>query len=101
MVQVPIDQLAAGLKTARPVTTPSGLTLVGEGTVLTVALIARLKGLGVIAVAVAGDAGVARASVEDRLAALAARFTRHAGDPLMTALHDLLAADIRRSSHGS
>lgn len=99
MTATPIDGLTVGAITARPVVTPSGLTLVGAGTVLTPALIGRLKSMGVGTVWVVGNASESPGpTVEERLAALHARFAPHADDPLMKELRDALARQLREWS---
>jgi len=96
MSDVSIDKLVPGATTARPVSTPSGLKLVGAGTVLTASLIGRLRSLGVAAVSIVGDPGATTVlSLADQLAALDARFARHAGDPVMIEMRDMLARQLR------
>jgi hypothetical protein len=99
MIQVPIDSLVPGTTTAKAVVTPSGMMLVGVGTVLNGTLISRLKGMGVAAVFVEGDAegagGGTVPSVEDRLAELTRRFAPHAADPLMVELRDTLSQQLQ------
>jgi hypothetical protein len=102
MPETPIDALVAGSRTAKPVVTPSGMTLVGEGTVLTASLIARLKSVGVARVFIAGEAGAASGpSLEERLAAIDARFAPHAGNALMMDLRDVLVRQTRDTYAGA
>ncbi|MFI5179213.1 MAG: hypothetical protein ACHQO8_11640 [Vicinamibacterales bacterium] len=102
MSDVSIDKLVPGATTARPVSTPSGLTLVGAGTVLTASLIARLRSLGVAAVAIVGAPGSTPVlSLADQLAALDARFARHAGDPIMVEMRDMLARQLSETPHAA
>ncbi len=79
---------------AAPVTDARGNVLVGEGRVLTMEWLARLKTRGVQRLSVesqsaapAPEAGAASAPAQDpRLGRLDAMFAKHAGDELMTAL---------------
>ncbi len=54
MQKISIEQAAAGMILAKPVTNPKGITLCGEGTELTDNLIQRLKAMEITRIAVEG-----------------------------------------------
>ena len=94
MGKLPIEQLIPGQRVARPVLTPSHVTLMQPGIVLTTALIDRLRDLGVQEVWVE-DAPVGVTvhppNLEEQLAALECRFADHQSNPLMLELKAVIA----------
>src|SRR5262245_44120203 len=99
MIEVSIDALTPGSTTAKAVVTPSGMTLVGAGTALGATLIGRLRAMGVASVFIVGESSATPTlTVEERLQALAARFSPHAADPVMMQIHDAFAEQIRATN---
>ena len=94
MGKLPIDQLIPGLCVGRQVRTPSHVTLMQPGIVLTTALIDRLRDLGVQEVWVE-DAPVGvpagAPTLDEQLAALERRFADHQSTPLMLELKAVIA----------
>jgi hypothetical protein len=97
MGKLPIDQLIPGQCVARPVTTPSHVTVMQPGIVLTAALIDRLRDLGVQEVWVEDapvDVTARPPTLDEQLAALDRRFADHQSNPLMLELHAVIARQL-------
>jgi len=93
MQKIPLKKAKTGMKLARPVTNERGMTLCGEGTELTEAIIARLVRMEVEHITVTGrpikTAG-GHKSVEQQLDEMHARFKRVEADPLMKKIKGIL-----------
>lgn len=91
---VAIDQIENGQTLAQGARVGTGPILAQPGTVLTAALVARLKTMGVTEVD-ARQTGPAVSPAEE-LKALELRFSGHDEDELMTELKELVRAGITR-----
>ncbi len=93
MPRVPVDKLKPGMKLAKPVTNPSGMTLLGEGTELTDELIERLNNMNITSVHIEG-ASKPQKPKEELLAELDARFEKTKDKPYMSTLKKLVREHI-------
>ena len=83
MPKIPVEQLKAGMKLARPLMNSSGMVLMAEGTELTESRISKIENMGVDSVFIDGPSRPAKPK-EDLLDALERRFARTAGNPQMS-----------------
>lgn len=93
--RVPIEQVAPGMKLAKPVTNPAGLVLMAAGTELDEALIARLQKMNLSGVHIEGrplDQGDAIQAAADLERELAERFRKVAGDPVQARIREAVRA---------
>lgn len=96
MPKVPVDNLEAGMKLAKPVINANGMILFGEGTEVTGAVIERLRNMNVSSVYVEGNAQPVK-SREEMLADLDRRFRKTEHEELMGTLKRLLREHIEES----
>ncbi|MFV0421748.1 hypothetical protein [Oleidesulfovibrio sp.] len=95
MQKIPLKLAAPGMKLAKAVERADGITLIGEGTELSEALIARIGQTGVSSIVVQGtpvdldglDGGADYGKIRKRLGPL---FRKHEGDRFMLALRATL-----------
>lgn len=83
-----------GQRVARPVLTPSHVTLLQPGILLTAAIIDRVRDLGVQEVWVEeppAGATVDQPTLDEQLASLERRFSDHQSNPLMLELKAVIA----------
>ncbi len=91
MPKVPIDNLEAGMKTAKPVVNASGMVLLGENTELTQELIDRIRSMAVEGVYIHGSSKPS-VPLETYLATIDGRFRLVGPEPRM----EVIRAAIRR-----
>lgn len=83
MPKMPVEQLMAGMKLARPLMNSSGMVLMAEGTELTEARISKIENMGVDSVFIDGPSRPAKPK-KDLLDALDGRFAKVEGNPRMS-----------------
>ena len=93
MARVPIDKLVPGMRLSRPVTNKNGMVMLGEGTELTQALIARIEVLDVGGVHIQGYSQPQEPK-EELLRQLDERFKNVEKEPHMDRLKRLLREHI-------
>ena len=88
-----VTQASPGMVIARPVLLPDRMVLVGEGAVLTDAMIGQLMTRGIKRIVVQGQpiANLSKAEWETRIQKLDERFERVRHLPFMAALRDVAA----------
>lgn len=102
MRKVALDAAEEGMVLARPVTRDNGMVLVAAGTVVTPALVDRLRRMGIAQLVVEGeDPGRPPVDAAARLARLEHLFRGFAGDPFMTKVKAMVAARIARKAQAS
>lgn len=84
------------MKLTKPVVNENGIILLGEGTVVTDAVIARLSNMNIMSVYVEG-ASEPRKSKEEMIAALDSRFRKTGNEPHMGTLKKLFMEHIEES----
>ena len=94
-----MKQATEGMRLAKPVVSDSGITLVREGTELTVALIDRLGNLSIRQIVVQGHPLKTGEEIEKPLAVLEKeleeRFRPTRSNPLMQQLKEVFLRDLR------
>lgn len=105
MQTIPIALAAPDMVLAREVKradNPQGPPICGKGTVITAALLERLRNLGVKTLTVEGRPVELEGekTLDDMLADLDRRFSKVEGNPLMQRLRELFRAGIVRSVEG-
>lgn len=98
--RVRIEEAVPGLKLARPVTSSTGIVVLGAGSELTDGLIARLQKIGTAAVYVEPDpllAPVEAKTLEQLEQELAHRFRKVGGDPAMQRIRAAVIRQVRAS----
>ncbi len=93
-----VTQAIPGMELARPVLLPDRMVLVGEGAVLTDAMITQMLKRSIKRIVVRG-LPIDHATQGDygaRMTALKERFSRVDHIPLMRALHDLVARNLAK-----
>lgn len=95
-----VTQATPGMELARPVVLPDRMVLVGEGAVLTDAMITQMLKRSIKRIVVRGQPidRSANGDFNARLAALEVRFSRVDHIPLMRALRDLVARNLAKRS---
>lgn len=93
-----VTQAATGMTLARPAMLPDRMVLVGEGAVLTDAMITQLLKRGIKRIVVRGQPlpRPSSASFDNRVAELQVCFSRAEHIPLMQALRDVIARSFAR-----
>jgi hypothetical protein len=81
------------MKISKPVVNDAGMILLGEGTEITSALIAKLEKMNIASVNVEGSSAPDK-SLEEMLTALDARFKKTENEPLMGMLKSILKEHI-------
>ena len=94
MRKISAESAKAGMRLVRPITNESGITLFGEGSVLTDHFIARIRSMHVPFIFVEGDAAPRR-PLREELSLLDARFRKTEQEPNMGALKEILKGYIR------
>ncbi|MDQ7837199.1 MAG: hypothetical protein RDU59_01745 [Thermodesulfobacteriota bacterium] len=92
MQTIPLTLATSGMSLARDILREDGIILCGKGTVLSEALIERLKRLGVQTITVEGHpiAEEGEKTQEEELADLEERFRPRAGDPLLMRVKEII-----------
>ncbi len=93
MPKVPVTQLQAGMKLAKPILTKNGMVMLGEGTELTQAWIERIEDMGIISVFIDGPP-IQTISKEDALVSLEARFAVVEAKPYMKNIKKIVCDHI-------
>ncbi len=97
MQKIPLELAAPGMKLAKPVINPRGMTLCGAGTELTQELIGRISRMEVRKVTVEGhpvDTGEEEKTLSEQIEELESRFKRVQGDALMTKIKNVLVKQL-------
>jgi len=92
MQAIPLTLATSGMTLARDILREDGIILCGKGTVLSEALIERLKRLGVQTITVEGHpiAEEGEKTLEGELADLEERFRPRTGDPLLMRVKEII-----------
>ena len=101
MQTMPLELVKPGMKLAKSVNNDKGMTLCGEGVVLTEALIGRLSDMGVRRVTVKGhptDTNDDGKSLSQQIDALDARFRYVEGNPLMRKVKHVLLEYLKQKT---
>jgi hypothetical protein len=98
MRRIPIGEAEPGQTLAKPVTNGNGLPVLSEGAVLSDALIARLRRMGLAAIYVEGQAlqeGESVKTLPELERELTQRFRKVAGDPLQDRIRAAIIRHLR------
>ena len=101
--RITLEEAFAGLRLAKPVTGPTGIVVLGTGAELTDPLIERLKNMGVPAITVEPDSGLASCptkSIEQLEGELESRFQYAGADPTLSRIREAILAQLRASRWG-
>lgn len=102
-LRIKLDDAVPGLRLAKPVIGPTGITVLGAGAELTEALIERLKRIGVPALSVEPDALLANLptkSLEELEAELQRRFRHANADPTLRSIQEAILRSLRATRWG-
>jgi len=93
MPKIPVAKLEPGMTLAKPIMTPNGMVMLGEGTVLTEKWVERIQDMEIPSVFIDGPP-VQTVSVEDALANLETRFALVEGKPFMNSIKKIVKEHI-------
>jgi hypothetical protein len=93
MPKIPVSKLETGMKLAKPIMTPNGMVMLGEGTELSEKWIERIQDMEIASVFIDGPP-IQTMSMEDALANLDARFALVEGKPFMNSIKKLVKEHI-------
>lgn len=103
MIRLPVDKLSEGQVLAQDVTRADGVVLMGKGRAISLETIGLLRRLDIESVAVEGDRFTSDEERQEFLArqeaALEARFSRVAHDPLQRAIRELFRRRLAGGCH--
>lgn len=96
--KIPFNLAVQGMKLAKPITNEQGMTLCGEGTELTEALINRLSNMEVTHIVVEGhpvDTGKPEKNLDQLVEELHARFSQVEMDPIMSKIKAIILERLK------
>jgi len=93
MPKIPVAKLEPGMILAKPIMTPNGMVMLGEGTELTEKWVERIQDMDIASVFIDGPP-VQTISKEQALAELEARFALVEGKPYMNSIKKLVREHI-------
>jgi hypothetical protein len=93
MPKIPVAKLEPGMKLAKPITTKTGMVMLGEGTELSATWIDRIRDMDITNVFVDGPP-IQTISIEEAMANLDARFANVAGKPYMNLIKKIVKEQI-------
>jgi hypothetical protein len=93
VAKVSVSSIKPGMRLSKPVINEAGMILLGEGTVLTNALIERLQNMNVSSIYIEGASEPER-SKEDMLSEIDARFKKTEDEPYMGLLKRIFKEHI-------
>lgn len=93
MPKIPVAKLEPGMILAKPIMTPNGMVMLGEGTELTEKWVERIQDMEIASVFIDGPP-IQTISKEEALANLEARFALAAGKPYMNSIKKLVKEHI-------
>jgi hypothetical protein len=93
MPKIPVAKLEPGMILAKPIMTPNGMVMLGEGTVLTEKWVERIQDMGIPSVLIDGPP-VQTISREDALANLDTRFALVESKPFMNSIKKIVKEHI-------
>ncbi len=100
MQKIPVEKATAGMVLAKPLTRKDGVTLMGEGTVLTEQLINRLTDMDIAKLFVKGRPlsieGEGDKTLEQRYQEVENRFSLVKDDNLSSQIKEIIRADIKQ-----
>lgn len=101
MPRVPLANVAAGQTLARAVTNAGGMVMMQPGTVLTEALIDRLRNMGIETVAIIDDAAAVKLTPEEAQRVFDERFKGHEADAWMMELKAIVLKQALKGGDGA
>jgi hypothetical protein len=93
MPKIPVAKLEPGMILAKPIMTPNGMVMLGEGTELSEKWIERIQDMEIASIFIDGPP-IQTISREEALANLEARFTLVEGNPYMNSIKKLVKEHI-------
>jgi hypothetical protein len=94
MRKISAESASAGMRLVRPITNEAGITLFGEGSVLTDQFIERIRSMHISLIFVEGSS-VPRRSMNEELLLLDERFRKTEHEPCMGSLKEIVKEYLR------